>query len=292
MAIQFNLKDDRSEAVHYDFAEYPVSAHRALLSAYPNYSAPSHWHDSVEFTIILSGSMNYNVNGTIIPLQKGEGIFVNARQLHFGFSQQKECRFLYVILHPLLLCVSPAMEHDFVAPLIENPNAAFFKLTECDRRQAEMIKELKYIYEIKTSKTAPLKIQSAFAFIWSELFEMVPQNKIHRPLPAGNLTILRSMIGFIQQNYREKVSLKEIAKSGAVGQSKCCKLFRSYLNQTPNEYLTAYRLNKGCELLYDTDRTVSEIALEVGFGGASYFAETFRKAFGQSPTEYRQGKRL
>ena len=31
MTIQFNLKDDRSETVHYDFVEYPVRAQRALL---------------------------------------------------------------------------------------------------------------------------------------------------------------------------------------------------------------------------------------------------------------------
>ena len=86
--------------------------------------------------------------------------------------------------------------------------------------------------------------------------------------------------------------MKDIAASGAVGQSKCCKLFSSYLHQTPNEYLTAYRLNKGCELLCNTDRTVVEIALEVGFSGASYFAEIFRKVFGQSPTEYRHEKML
>lgn len=288
MALQFHLKDDLSETVYYDFTEYPVLVRQAMLSSYPNYAAPSHWHDSVEFIVILSGSMDYNVNGSIIPLQKGDGIFVNAKQLHFGFSQQKECQFLFIILHPLLLCISHAMENDFVLPLIENPNAAFFKLDSCDRKQAEIIKKLKYIYEIKNSRTAPLKIQSAFAFIWSELFEIIPQAKKCPPLPTGNLTILKNMIGFIQQNYREKVSLKDIAASGAVGQSKCCKLFSSYLHQTPNEYLTAYRLNKGCELLYNTDRTVVEIALEVGFGGASYFAEIFRKVFGQSPTEYRQ----
>lgn len=46
-----------------------------------------------------------------------------------------------------------------------------------------------------------------------------------------------------------------------------------------------------CELLCSTDRTVSEIALEVGFSGGSYFAEVFRKGFGQSPTEFRKRER-
>lgn len=85
--------------------------------------------------------------------------------------------------------------------------------------------------------------------------------------------------------------LKIQSAFASVWQSKCCKLFHAYLNQTANEYLTAYRLDKGCELLCSTDRTVSEIALEVGFSGGSYFAEVFRKGFGQSPTEFRKRER-
>ena len=39
--------------------------------------------------------MSYNVNGTIVRLGEGEGIFVNARQLHYGFSEERtECDFL------------------------------------------------------------------------------------------------------------------------------------------------------------------------------------------------------
>ena len=40
-------------------------------------------------------------------------------------------------------------------------------------------------------------------------------------------------------------------------------------------------------LLKETDKTVMAIALETGFGGASYFAECFRKIIGCSPSEYK-----
>ena len=98
------------------------------------------------------------------------------------------------------------------------------------------------------------------------------------------------MIGFIQKNYTRRISLKEIALSGAVGQSKCCKLFAKYLGQTPNTYLNRYRLNKSLEFLRNGDMSITEIALSVGFGGASYYAEIFRKCFGKSPTEFRRNR--
>ena len=72
-----------------------------------------------------------------------------------------------------------------------------------------------------------------------------------------------------------------------MGESKCCQLFRRYFSQTPVEYLNRYRLDKSLALLRETDRSITEIALAVGFGGASYYAELFRRQMGQSPTEYR-----
>ena len=96
------------------------------------------------------------------------------------------------------------------------------------------------------------------------------------------------MVSFIHENYGGKVTLEEIAAAGAVGQSKCCKLFSRFFFQSPVMYLTQYRLTKSIELLLHTDQTIIEIALSVGFGSASYYAETFHKWMGKSPSAYRK----
>lgn len=45
--LSVDLKDDRSEIVHYDFEDYPIYIRKALLSSYNNFEAPSHWHDDI-----------------------------------------------------------------------------------------------------------------------------------------------------------------------------------------------------------------------------------------------------
>ncbi len=288
MTIQLELNHDGSEKIQYDFSEYPIYIRYALLSNYPNYRCFSHWHDAVEFIVILHGSMLYNINGEIIPLQKGEGIFVNSRQLHFGFSKQTECHFLCILLHPLLFCISPAMEQQFVSPMIQNEQMPYIKLLKQNIAHVEIMQKLKQIYDVRHSPTAPLKIQSAFSAIWAMLYNENEQKIIcNKKISTGDITALKHMVTFIQQHYYEKISLYDIAKSGAVGQSKCCKLFRSYINQTPNAYLISYRLNQSTKLLCNTDKSISDIAFDVGFHGASYYSETFRKWFGISPTEYK-----
>ena len=56
------------------------------------------------------------------------------------------------------------------------------------------------------------------------------------------------------------MTLSDIARAGAVGQSKCCKLFHQYFSQSPIAYLIQYRLTKSVELLRDTDMSMTEIA--------------------------------
>ena len=281
------LKDDYSEKVQYENPDYPFIVRRCLLSSYPNYAAPSHWHNDIELIAVLSGQMTYNVNGKRISLRKEEGIFINSCQMHFGFSEQKEeCEFLCILLHPVLLCTTSALERDFVLPVIHNHSLPFLHFHRDIDWQNAIFLQCKVIYEMKETPAAPLKIQAAFLKIWAFLYENMELDT-KEEAGDGNMMILRNMIAFIQQNYKNKITLSEIAASGHIGQSKCCKLFSGHLGQSPNLYLTQYRLKKAMELLKNTTKSITEIAVETGFGSSSYFAEIFRKNNGKSPGKYR-----
>ena len=58
---------------------------------------------------------------------------------------------------------------------------------------------------------------------------------------------------------------------------------------SPNELLRRLRLRRASSLLATTDKSVSEVAYEVGFSSPSYFAKCYREEFGVSPTEKRNG---
>lgn len=292
MPILIELKDDRSEKVHYDKSGYPIYIRNGRLSYYPNYAAPNHWHDDIELIMILAGEMKYNVNGEIINLSGGNGIFVNARQMHFGFSDTgSECDFICILLHPMLLCSASPYENDFILPVVHNHAMPYIFLDTNVTWQKKILEQIHFMYIKKDRKTAPLDVKSAFSTIWSLLYEHIPPHDNRISPQSNDLTITKNMVGFIQKYYTHKISLTDIAVSGAVGQSKCCKLFAKYFGQTPNAYLTQYRLNKSIELLRHTDLSITEISLSVGFSGASYYAETFRKWFDKSPTEFRNEER-
>ena len=99
---------------------------------------------------------------------------------------------------------------------------------------------------------------------------------------------MHDMTGFIQENFQKKLTLEEIAYSGHVSRSSCCNIFQDFLNKTPITYLTEYRLEKSLKLLHFTSYSITEIALQCGFTGSSYYTEIFHKKTGCTHSQYRK----
>ena len=285
-----DIKADFSENVRYDYPDFPIYIRRCLLSVFPNYAADSHWHDDIELIAILSGQMQYNVNGEIVTMNEGEGILVNARQLHYGFSETKtECDFICILFHPVLLCTSKMFETDFVKPFI-NSDIPYIHLSKDTLWQKNMVKYICEMCENKTKSTSPLCSQGYVHLLWKELVENTELAKTNQGNSDSKLSVLKNMMSYIHNSYKEKISLNEIALSGGVSKRTCENIFAKYLNKTPMEYVTDFRLRKSIEMMLNSDMSILEISIETGFSGASYYAEVFRKAFGVSPAEYRKMK--
>ncbi len=284
--IQVDVRDDGSERVKYDYDGYYAYIRRGALSKYPGFAADSHWHDDLEFISVLSGSMDYNVNGEIIHLEGGQGIIVNARQLHYGFSDEHgECEFYCVLLHPLLLCASQQLDCSFVSPILTAHSLPYILLTRKIKWQNEILSDIESMYLNREKENAPLYVQNAFYHIWILLTENAL--RIERAKKQDrNLSVLKDMLSFIQKNYAAKISLGDIAGAGKVSKSTCLVIFKKYLQDSPINYLIGYRLKQAKALLNVGALSITEIALEVGFGGTSYFSETFRRHYGCSPSEY------
>jgi len=277
------------ENVRYSYPEYSAYIEVLSVKRFRRGLPAMHWHDDVEFLLILSGGDDYTVNGEKIPLTAGEGIFVNARQMHYG-TPTENSRALCVRLNPRVLCMSPYFETTYVLPVTENTNMPYVKLSPDTEWQKNLMNGLREMYRTCESPSAPLHIHGLFCFVWSLLSDNMPDcSRTDRS--SDDLTAIETMIEFIESNYARKLTLAQIAEAGHVCESKCCRLFNRYVHKTPNAYLVQYRLGKAAELLVSTDDSVTEIAFACGFSGASYFTELFRKSFGSTPKEYRETNR-
>lgn len=292
MKTHFEIREDGCEMIRYDFDDYPACIHSGKLSRYPGYTGCNHWHDDLEFTAVLSGSMLYNVSGAIVRLEAGQGIFINSRRYHYCFSPDNtECDYISLLLHPMLLCASPGLEDTFVTPYLSDDAPPFLLLRSGVPFENGILSHIKNIQLHRRDTSAPLRIQELFYRIWLTLYEQVFQHQTNREQPeTSNLKLhnLRNMILYIKNNYRDKLTLEDIAKVGFLSKSGCLALFKRYLNETPINFLIDYRLKISTRLLCTTGSSVTEIAYLVGFSNASYFTECFRKLYDCTPLEYRK----
>ena len=64
--------------------------------------------------------------------------------------------------------------------------------------------------------------------------------------------------------------------------------FKKHTGVSPNEYIITQRISAACQLLVQTDKSISEIAAEVGYGDQYYFSRIFKKKMGVPPLGYRR----
>ncbi|GHO73262.1 AraC family transcriptional regulator [Ktedonobacter sp. SOSP1-85] len=115
---------------------------------------------------------------------------------------------------------------------------------------------------------------------------------LHPSLPTQPITTrlprpVEAMISLITEHYMEPLQLGQIAQAIGLHPGYATDLFRKTIGITIMDYLAQHRIAHAQRLLATTNRTVLDIAMEVGFNSASRFYATFQKITGQSPRAYR-----
>ncbi|MDE5869788.1 MAG: response regulator, partial [Muribaculaceae bacterium] len=85
-----------------------------------------------------------------------------------------------------------------------------------------------------------------------------------------------------------ELNVDQLASELGLGRSQFYRKIKALTNYSPVELLRRLRLQRGRDMLTTTDKSISEIAYEVGFSTPAYFTKCFRDAFGKTPTELRE----
>lgn len=93
----------------------------------------------------------------------------------------------------------------------------------------------------------------------------------------------------VQQNYgREDFDVLEFAAAVNMSKSTLNRKLKALTNQTPLEYINAYKMKRALEMLKDPDASIDEVSVALGFQSRRYFSAVFKKAFNESPTQYQK----
>ena len=105
-------------------------------------------------------------------------------------------------------------------------------------------------------------------------------NKIQNPH-------LKKAVIYIENNYREAITLDDIIKATSLNRSSLTQLFKNELEMTPIEYVWHHRIVVAKKLLDFTNLPIKDIASRCGFKTVQHFSRRFEESFGCNPTTFR-----
>ena len=90
----------------------------------------------------------------------------------------------------------------------------------------------------------------------------------------------------IDRDYAKPLDVPALARAAHASTAHFSRSFKSAFGETPHQYLLRRRIERAKDLLRETDRSVTDVSLDVGFQSLSSFSNAFRDFVGESPRDY------
>lgn len=115
----------------------------------------------------------------------------------------------------------------------------------------------------------------------------VASGRLSRAVEESNRRLLRARDA-MDRAYAQALDVPTLARIAHVSEAHFIRTFRATFGETPHRYLQRRRVERAMFLLRESDRSVTEICLDVGFVSLGTFSRTFRDIVGESPSAYRK----
>jgi AraC-like DNA-binding protein len=110
---------------------------------------------------------------------------------------------------------------------------------------------------------------------------------VSRAVEDSNRRLLRARDA-MDRSYAQPLDIPSLARIAHVSPAHFSRTFRDTFGETPHRYLQRRRIERAMFLLWQTDRSITEVCLDVGFASLGTFSRTFSRIVGETPTAYRE----
>src|ERR1700674_3195713 len=107
-----------------------------------------------------------------------------------------------------------------------------------------------------------------------------------RAIEEVNRRMLRARDA-MDRTYANPLDVPMLARVANVSEAHFIRTFRATFGETPHRYLQRRRVERAMFLLRATDRSVTDVCLDVGFNSLGTFSRSFQEILGEAPTAYR-----
>jgi AraC-like DNA-binding protein len=271
----------------------------------PKFNAPYHFHPELELTLILKSSGRRFVGRQINDFEAGDLVLLGENVPHCWLNTVTPSRdeangikgvgesapnaaesiviqFLPKIISsdfkaPELKPISQLLKNGASGILIKGKTRDWVADKMIANLEAHPFKKLVGLLEILCALVdAPSDLElidNSFSVITPSMVQTERIQKIY---------------AYIIENYQNDIDLNTISTIAHLTPTAFCRYFKKMTRKTLVDVITEFRIKHARQLLTSTERSVSDICFESGFGNISYFNKEFKKAIGHSPLNYRK----
>jgi AraC-like DNA-binding protein len=273
----------------------PVRGQSFLIRKFDKaaFNAPYHFHPEYELTCILKGSGKRYVGSHMEDFTAGDLVLLGPNLPHCwklepSDETQEDASAIVIQFDAAFL------GDDFFNKMEMQQIKKLFQKTGCgvsfnaDTRQV-----------VNGGMVALAREKSPFKLLIGllEILQRLASSKDHILLDHKQVIAERTVaeqerinpvFAYLVENFRQQVSLDRAAAIAHMTTNAFCKYFKKITRKTFMEIIIEYRLNYAIQQLVQTDKPISEIAFDSGFGDVSHFYKMFKAKMQLSPLNYRK----
>lgn len=264
----------------------------------------AHSHDFIELVYVRSGSGLHWHGGKRYSVYAGDCFVILQGEEH-TYRSTSGLAITNILFYPELLEPFRAQLQSLCGfrgffttePLFREESLFRHKLHLSLTNQARLSALVDSLVEELGSRTAGYEVSATGVFLQtivllSRAFDRMVYSGGMQQQALGRDSLVSAAIAYLESNYASDIRVDDIARSVCLSPSRLSHVFKQTTGMSLVDYLNRMRIDRACQMLAQSDRPVTAIALELGFSDSAYFTRLFGKTVGMSPSAYRRQAEL
>jgi AraC-like DNA-binding protein len=248
-----------------------------------------HFHPELEIVYVKEGSGMRHVGNHLSYYENGDLVLIGTNLPHTGFTDENTGHKEEVVVHFQNTFIGEAFwelpEMKSISKLLQRSSTGIAFTGDSKYKIGGMLEKL--------SKQQPFERLLLFL----KILENMANAQDTLILNAKNYSVQNNenlneraadIFQYIKNKYMEQITLDEISSVAAMTVPSFCRYFKNLNDKTFTQFLNEFRIIEACKLLNETDFTIKEIAIRVGFNSIAHFNKHFKLVTSKTPRVYRK----
>ncbi len=244
-----------------------------------NLSFISHYHKEIEIIYVSEGSITLFSGKREFILSEGEFCIFMPYEIH-GFRTVTPNRLCLAKISPETYEENLCYEKLYLdSPILSPDKKGYFELKHSFSTMIDeyLTRKTGYEYAVRQHQNS----------ILLTIYRNMP---LHPADTSKDISLLNTINVYLEENYSKKLELEELANFCHLSKYYFAHKFKEITGMSFVSYLTQFRLEKAMSLLKETNESITDIALNCGFGSLRSFDRCFISSYKTTPLKYRKEK--